>query len=158
MHSDSGMRTWKILFVLALVALGTLLVIQLVPYGRDHENPAVAAEPAWDSPATRDLARRACFDCHSNETRWPWYAQVAPASWLVQYDVDAGRAHMNLSEWNRPQEEAGEAAETVREGEMPPRIYGLLHPSARLSQTERQLLADGLARSLGGGAEGGEDD
>jgi hypothetical protein len=53
-----------------------LLAIQLVPYGRDHTNPPVRREPAWDSPTTRALAVRACFDCHSNETHWPWYTHV----------------------------------------------------------------------------------
>lgn len=72
--------------------LGLLLAIQLVPYGRDHSNPPGRTEPSWDSPATRELARRACFDCHSNETEWPAYASIAPASWLAQYDVDEGRA------------------------------------------------------------------
>lgn len=71
--------------------LGTLLVlllaIQLVPYGRDHTNPPVVAEPAWDSPATRALFVRACADCHSNQTVWPWYSHVAPVAWLVAHDV-----------------------------------------------------------------------
>jgi hypothetical protein len=63
------------------------VLIQLVPFGRDHTNPVVTAEPRWDSPVTRELADRACFDCHSNETEWPWYAGVAPVSWLVYRDV-----------------------------------------------------------------------
>ena len=72
--------------------LGTLLVIQLVPYGRDHRNPPVTSEPTWDAPETRALARQACFDCHSNETEWPAYSRVAPVSWLIQRDVANGRA------------------------------------------------------------------
>ena len=61
--------------------LAAVVVMQLVPYGRDHSNPPVTAEPNWDSPETRALFKRACFDCHSNETVWPWYAYVAPFSW-----------------------------------------------------------------------------
>lgn len=129
--------------VLALLALGAL--IQLVPYGSARANPPVLAEPAWGSPATRELARRACFDCHSNEVRWPWYARVAPVSWLIQHDVDEGRAALNFSEWQRPQEEAGESAEALAEGEMPPSIYLLMHPEARLTQAERSALLAGLA-------------
>lgn len=137
--------------LLTLAAL--LVVIQLVPYGRDHANPPVTAEPAWDSPETRALAVAACFDCHSNETVWPWYSNVAPVSWLVQRDVDEGREKLNFSEWGRPQE-ADEAGETVREGEMPPRQYLITHPEARLSDVELATLAAGLDRSLGAGGDG----
>jgi hypothetical protein len=132
-----------------LGGLGVLGVAQLVPYGRDHTNPPVVREPAWDRPSTRELAVRACFDCHSNQTRWPWYSQVAPMSWLVQRDVDVGRRVVNFSEWNRPYDEADESAETVREGDMPLGIYLPLHPSARLSAQERRALADGLQATIG---------
>ena len=94
-------RRW--LFRAGAGLFGVLLAIQLVPYGRGHRNPALRSEPPWDSPATRELARQACFDCHSNETQWPAYASIAPASWLVQHDVDEGRAALNFSEWQRPQ-------------------------------------------------------
>ena len=83
-------------FILFLVGVLGLLVIQLIPYGREHSNPAVVSEPPWDSPATRAFAVTACFDCHSNETEWPWYSNIAPMSWLVQRDVDEGRQHLNF--------------------------------------------------------------
>ena len=130
--------------------LGTLLVIQLVPYGRDHRNPPLRSEPRWDSPMTRALAKQACFDCHSNETEWPAYASIAPASWLVQHDVDEGRAVLNFSEWQRPQEEATKASEELLEGEMPPAAYQLMHAHARLGSADRDRLAQGLVRTLGG--------
>ena len=126
-----------------------LVAIQLVPYGRDHVNPPAMAEPAWDSPSTRVLAKQACFDCHSNETEWPAYSLVAPVSWLVQSDVDEGRAVLNFSEWQRPQEEAGEAAKEVLEREMPPAFYRLMHGHARLSDADLDRLARGLAATLG---------
>lgn len=138
-----------LLSLFALVGLG----IQLVPY-RVH-NPPVRAEPAWDSPQTRALADRACFDCHSNEVDVPWYGHIAPVAWLVRDHVDEGRAQLNFSEMDRPQEEAHEAAEVVEEGEMPPRYYLALHPEARLSEAEWQLLAAGLSATLGGEAGGG---
>ena len=69
------------------VLVGLFVVMQAVPYGRDHTNPPVIVEPAWDSPRTRELAVRACFDCHSNETKWPSYSHVAPLSWVVQRHV-----------------------------------------------------------------------
>ncbi|MDF1596019.1 MAG: heme-binding domain-containing protein [Acidimicrobiia bacterium] len=132
-----------------LILVGLLVVIQLVPYGRDHTNPDSAiVEPAWDSPETRELAVRACYDCHSNESEWPWYSNVAPVSWLVQHDVEGGRDKLNFSEWHLRQE-GEEAAETVREGSMPPPSYLFTHPDARLTDAELDALAAGLAATLG---------
>ena len=128
---------------------GAFLVLQLVPYGRQHDNPPVMAEPLWDSPDTRALARQACFDCHSNETEWPLYASVAPVSWLVQRDVNEGRSALNFSEWQRTQRKAKDASEEVLESEMPPLAYQLAHSHARLSAADRERLAAGLARTVG---------
>jgi hypothetical protein len=140
-----------------LIGLGALfLLIQLVPYGRDHENPPVTGEPDWDSPRTLELARTACFDCHSNETEWPWYSNIAPVSWLVYRDVVDGRESLNWSEWDRVQEEAGESAETVREGEMPPSIYTITHRDARLSDAEEADLIGGLEATFGTDEGGGD--
>ena len=135
----------------ALVGLmGLLLVIQVVPYGRNHINPAVIAEPAWDSPQTRALFFRACADCHSNETVWPWYSNVAPISWLATRDVIEGREKFNVSEWGRQAEnEADEAAETVQKNEMPPWFYLPPHPEANLTAAERQQLINGLIATFG---------
>ncbi len=130
--------------------LGVLFVlIQAVPYGREHSNPPVAKEPAWDSPRTRELVVRACFDCHSNETRWPWYSHVAPFSWLVTHDVTEGREKLNFSEFDRRQRKAREAAEEVREGEMPLWTYLLAHSEARLSDAEKADLIRGLEATFG---------
>lgn len=134
--------------LLALVVLALLL--QLYPYGRAHANPPVTGEPAWDSPRTRTLVMRTCGDCHSNETRWPWYSHVAPVSWLVQHDVEEAREHLNFSEFDRPQRDADEAVEEVEEGVMPLGKYLWLHPEARLDDQERRELIDGLRRTLAG--------
>lgn len=154
-----AMRKW---IVRALLALGVLFaLIQLVPYGRDHESPPVTREVRWDSERTRDLAVGACYDCHSNLTEWPWYSNVAPISWLVEKDVKEGREVLNFTEWDRPQEgEADEAAEVVREGEMPPWQYKPTHPAGRLSSTEQEELAKGLERTLAADppVAGGEDE
>jgi len=93
--------------------------------------------------------QRACFDCHSNETVWPWYSNIAPVSWLVQRDVNGGRRHLNFSEWAIPQRHAKDVAEQVREGEMPPWFYLPMHPNARLTNTEKQALIEGVEKSLG---------
>lgn len=129
----------------ALVVLG--LLIQLIPYGRNHTNPPVRAEPPWDRPLTRDLAKAACHDCHSNETVWPWYSNIAPVSWLVYRDVMEGRQHINFSEWNRPQpQHVGEFKKVYDQNSMPPWYYAMQHPAAQLSSGEKQQLFAGLAK------------
>ena len=134
-----------------LSALGGLVVViialQLIPYGRNHTNPSVQTEPQWDSPRTQELFVRACADCHSNETVWPWYSNIAPVSWLVQKDVDEGREKFNISDGSG---EADESAEKVAEGEMPLPIYTLMHPEAKLSASEKQELIQGLQATFGG--------
>ena len=143
------MRSWKRIALLTAGGLVLLFALaQAIPYGRAHRNPPVQAEPKWDSPRTRELAVRACFDCHSNQTTWRWYSNVAPVSWLVQRDVDSGRSAVNFSEWNRPQDGAGDLVEAVTGKSMPPWFYVLLHSNAKLTAAERQALADGLRRTV----------
>ena len=150
----------KKVVVLLSVCVAIFLLIQLIPYGRDHTNPAVVAEPAWDLPETRALAVRACFDCHSNETIWPWYSNVAPISWLVQRDVDEGREKLNFSEWRvyvenedgedeEKEYEWDDIEEVIRSGEMPLPIYLVQHPEAKLSLAEKEQLIEGLLVSTG---------
>jgi hypothetical protein len=141
---------------LGLGLFAVLVLLQAIPYGRNHANPPVRVEPLWDTPQTRVFAVRACFDCHSNQTVWPWYSNLAPVSWLVQRDVDEGRERLNFSEWDRPQEEPWEAVEAVSEGEMPPGNYLLLHPSARLAPAEARAFVKGLQATLGSGRGGPE--
>ena len=140
-------RRW--LYGIGLGLFGAFVAIQLVPYGRNHVNPPTVSEPSWDSAATRALAKQACFDCHSNETEWPAYARIAPVSWLIQRDVVEGRAVLNFSEWQRPQEKSTDTAEELLEGEMPPAMYRLMHAHARLNDADRDRLARGLAKTLG---------
>lgn len=130
--------------------------VQLVPYGRDHSNPPVLAEPAWDSPRTLELAQRACFDCHSNEVEWPWYSNVAPMSWLVLGHVEEGRDELNFSEWSRRQE-IDEIVESVVEDEMPPAYYTLVNSKGRLSDAERAELIRGLRLTFGAGEREADD-
>ncbi|MCE9595146.1 MAG: heme-binding domain-containing protein [Planctomycetes bacterium] len=133
--------------VLALVIV--FVALQLVPFGRDHTNPPATGEPTWSSPRVRELAKRACFDCHSNETRWPWYSNLAPVSWLVQRDVDEGREHLNFSTYATDEGDGDEAAKMVTRGEMPPWFYKPLHSEARLSDAETQELVAGLKATFG---------
>lgn len=136
----------------ALVILATVVgifgALQLIPYGRTHENPPTIAEPDWDSPRTRELAERACFDCHSNHTRWPWYANVAPMSWVVEFDVSVAREVVNFSEWNRRYALAVYAGKRTLDGNMPPYKYLMAHPEAKLTDAERAELARGLDATI----------
>jgi len=140
---------WRIVRWTGIGVIAVLIAIQLIPYGRDHSNPPITQAVQWDSPRTEQLAQKACYDCHSNETDWPWYSNVAPISWLVQKDVDEGRDALNFSEWDRPQEEAHEAAETVQEGDMPLWYYTITHRDAALSDQEKQDLVRGFIATLG---------
>ena len=125
------------------------VLIQFIPYGHSHANPPATKEPAWDSTATGQLIQRACYDCHSNKTVWPWYANVAPISWLLQNDVNGGRSHLNFTEWDKPQRHAKDVDDEVTKGDMPPWFYLPMHPAARLSPADKQALIDGAAKSLG---------
>jgi hypothetical protein len=128
-----------ILFSIALVAL-----IQLVPVSRDNP-PATRSVTA--PPEVMSVLRRACYDCHSNETAWPWYSRVAPVSWLVARDVHEGRSHLNFSEWKaaadeHQQEHLKELPKEVKEGDMPLWYYLPLHSAARLSQDDVTRLSN----------------
>jgi hypothetical protein len=112
------------------------------------ENPPVIQEPAWNSPRTRELAQRACFNCHSDQTKWPWYADLAPMSWVVQQDVVSARTVINFSEWNRTYELASYSGLSITGGSMPPSKYEMAHPEADLTPTEQQELVDGLNATL----------
>jgi Haem-binding domain len=149
----------KNLIVLASVGLVGFLLIQLVPYR--ISNPSIRREPKWDSPRTRALAVRACFDCHSNETKTPFYGKIAPVSWWLTNHVKEGRAALNFSEWNgnsgrRREHDAGK---TVLDGSMPPSYFTWLglHSNAKLSAQEKQELAAGLRLTLGDSEGGGGD-
>lgn len=140
----------RILKIGVLVVIAGLVAIQLVPYGRDHSNPPVTREAPWSSEAARSIAVTSCYDCHSNETTWRWYSNVAPMSWLVQQDVEEGRDQLNFSEWDRPQER-DELTEAVEDGSMPPTKYTLLHPDAKLTAAEKATLLAALRDLQAGG-------
>lgn len=136
----------------AAVALAALTALaQLIPVTRD--NPAVVQDVAAPDEI-RMLLRRACYDCHSRETVWPWYSRVAPVSWLVAHDVNEGREELDFSAWRTipPEKHAKklkEAAEEVRDGEMPPWYYVLLHPGAQVTAAERDRLIEWFTAERG---------
>lgn len=121
------------------------LILQIVP-APSAENPPVEEELAVPTEVAVVL-ERSCYDCHSSETAWPWYADVAPMKWLVRNHVADARDEMNFSAWNRIDVDARphkfeEIAEEVEEEHMPLRSYLILHRDARLTEAERALLID----------------
>jgi cytochrome c551/c552 len=139
----------RIIVLLFAIPIVLCLCIQLIPVWLAQNNPPVLAEPRWDNLQTRALAKRACFDCHSNETVWPAYARVAPASWLATLDTMRGRRHLNFSEWGQAKgERRREVAEVISEGSTPPALSVMLHPEAKLSPSEKSQLIKGLQASL----------
>lgn len=138
------------------IAIGViilLLALTVLPW-LIQTNPPVVAEPPWDSLQTRELAERACLECHRNSTKWPLYSRLPLVSLLITKDVLQGRQHLNLSEWGaanasgRERRSAQQIARQVSSGEMPPALYLPLHPEANLSPAEKQQLIDGLLKSL----------
>lgn len=129
-----------------LGGLALFVLIQLVPYGRDHGNPPVTRPAHWTSKAGEQLAVQSCYDCHSNLTEWPWYSNIAPLSWLVQRDVGEGRGVLNFSEWNKGQPSLGDLTDAVSGGSMPPTKYTIIHSSTSLSTSEKQTLVRALTQ------------
>jgi hypothetical protein len=129
---------------LVLTTLVLVAAIQLVPIHRD--NPPVTGALTMAPADVQSTLHRACYNCHSHETIWPWYSYVAPASWLVARDVHEGRRHLNFSAWSeysptvRLKKLSG-VSSFVQEHDMPPWFYLPLHAEARLSPDDIMLLA-----------------
>ena len=138
----------KALLILGAAAVVIGIGIQFVPVEGIGANPDERFE-VQAPPEVMAILRESCFDCHSNETRWPWYARLAPGSWLMVRDVRKGRARFNFSEWGDYDAEdmaidKESAWEEIEEGEMPPWFYLPLHPSARLDDQKKVVLKEWL--------------
>lgn len=142
------MRRRRTALVAAVALAGGL---QVLPVGQPRTNPPIETEIAWSSAETRALFFRACGDCHSNETRWPWYSRVAPVSWLIVEHVQHGRGTINVSAWSAERfgEDARKSAATIRDASMPPGNYLRLHRDAALTENERAVLIAGLEATMG---------
>ena len=143
----------------ALAVCVAFIVIQFVPV--DRTNPPLQGE-FHGSAEVVSVLRRACYDCHSNETVWPWYSRIAPVSWVIAHDVNVGRADLNFSTWNqlsaeKQAEAIKESWEEVAEGKMPTWYYVALHPETRLSAADKSVLRT-WSGSASGAEEGDKDD
>jgi len=130
---------WRFCLFAILIVIPISLVFPI-----DRTNPPVTGE--IEAPEhVMAILRRSCYDCHSNETKWPWYSYVAPASWLVAKDVNDGRRHMNFSEWSgytakEQKHSRKKCGKLVDLGEMPLWFYLPLHSEATLSEKDIELL------------------
>lgn len=129
--------------VILIIIIVLILGIQFIPV--DQTNPPVTAD--LQAPQNvKEILKRSCYDCHSNETEWPWYGYVAPASWLVSRDVNRGRKNLNFSEWEtmNPDDKkkfASEIWEEIDDGEMPLGIYTLIHSNTLLSAADLTVIS-----------------
>ena len=133
----------KFKFIISIL-IGILVFIQFIP--ADRSNPPISADLNV-TPEVKEILKNSCYDCHSNETVWPWYSYVAPVSWLITNDVKDGRRHLNFSEWEllstRDQIKASdEIREEVEEGEMPLPIYTFMHGDADLTEDQTKVIAE----------------
>jgi len=154
-------RSTIIILITALV----LVIIQFIPLeGREKAplspgNDITQVLPIPDE--TEMILRDACYDCHSDEVRYPWYAKVAPLSWWIQHHVNEGREHLNFSRFgelgmSKRDHKLEESIEMVKKEEMPLSSYTIMHPEAKLSMAQRVALTDFFSSGMAG--VGGEDD
>jgi hypothetical protein len=127
-----------------------LIAIQLIPVNRPERNDDLSQDLIANNQLPGNISRilkTSCYDCHSNQTNYPWYAYVAPVSFLVARDVNEGREELNFSEWemrdkSKKAKALDEMAEEVEEGEMPMKIYLITHADAGLTDQERKEFAE----------------
>jgi len=142
-------RRKLILGVIGVIFVG-FIGLQLIPPEQvfsDYKypgNPPVGQQFQWDSPQTEQLARSACYDCHSNETVYPWYSHIAPVSWLVYDDVNVARDSLNFSTWTKQEIDVDDIIDQIQQGAMPKPIYLPLHPEAQLTAEQKAQLIAGL--------------
>lgn len=128
--------------IIVIVMIVLFVGIQFVPVTKT--NPPVTGEIKAPEDVMQIL-RTSCYDCHSNEVKWPWYSNIAPASWLVVYDVNEAREHLNFSEWQSysaedQAEDIEEIWEEIEEGEMPLWYYLIAHSEAELSENDKETI------------------
>jgi hypothetical protein len=158
-----------LMFTARRVLYGLIIVIALIQFVPvQRTNPAAPDPVVFADPQAEAIARRACYDCHSNQTVWPWYANIAPVSWYVVHHVDEGRTAYNFSDVaetlanSNQHHHAGEdahepitvatliehASEHISEGEMPPSYYTLIHRDAVLSDADKATLIAGIKQAF----------
>ena len=128
-----------------IIAYVIMFIAQLIFI--KYENPAILNEPAWDSRDTKTTFMRACGDCHSNETVFPWYSKIPPVSFFLYNHISEGRENFNISEYRR--EDGVKAAYEFKKGEMPLRAYTLIHKDAVIEGQAKVNFIRGLEATFG---------
>jgi hypothetical protein len=135
------MSKLKIVFILMAIII---ISIQFIPVNRT--NPPVSA--GLDAPVeVISVFKKSCYDCHSNQTEWPWYSYIAPVSWLVSSDVENGRLHLNFSKWEKflrkdKVKMKEKIWEEIEKEKMPLWKYTRMHPNANLTQEDKNIIKD----------------
>jgi hypothetical protein len=142
----------KVAVIIAGWLLAAFVVAQLKPV--DRTNPPSKGDLSAP-PEVAAILRHACYDCHSNQTRWPWYSRIAPFSWEIAHHVDLGRKEMNFSEWGEyypatRKRKLEWMQRALHEEVMPPWSYQLMHPGARLTDDDRARLNRWINTELAG--------
>ena len=143
-------KLWKVFRWLMLIVTSLFLVAQFIRPAKTNpaSEPSLAIETQLQvDPKVAQILDRSCADCHSNKTRWPWYAHVAPASWFVIDHVNHGRSHLNFSEWgsydrNEQRDLLGQACKEVKNGAMPLSSYTPLHPGSKLTVEDVTVICN----------------
>lgn len=131
--------------LIAIIAI--LVVIQFIPHEMSTAEVNPVEEFSSDNEELTNILQTACYDCHSNETTYPWYASIAPVNYWLDGHVEHGREHLNFSEWNTypiadQRHAAKEIVEVVEKKEMPMLFYWLIHWDAKLTDAERKVIVD----------------
>jgi hypothetical protein len=135
----------SLFFSTALAFAAGGVAVQFVPVKGIGENPSGDHYVIKAPPEVEAILKKSCFDCHTNHTAWPWYARIAPGSWLIARDVKKGRSRMNMSEWSDEdrddmQLDKENSWEQIEGGNMPPWFYLPMHPTAYLSDKDKAVL------------------
>jgi Haem-binding domain len=137
---------------IVIISIALIILIQLIPIDRNNPTTDESSEIKLDGEV-KMIIQTACYDCHSNNTKWPWYSYVAPVSWLIANDVSDGRDEINFSLWNtysqkRIDRKFREIAEQIEKEEMPLPIYLLMHSEANLDKSQRKVLINWANKNL----------
>lgn len=141
----------KLIIYSLITLLVVLFIINSIPV--NMSNPPISSDIKTPNNLKKIL-RESCYDCHSNETIWYWYTEYAPISWLIAHDVNEGREYLNFSTWDKytrseQKELLSESIETIQEGEMPMKIYELMHPDAKINKDEMNTLTTWVNKEYG---------
>lgn len=140
----------KILKLTLLIILLVLVAIQFIPADKPEVSPTNENDLIYNNQLPENVAvllKESCYDCHSNETIYPWYSYVAPVSWLVVRDIEVGREELNFSHWESQSKidkakQLDNIIDEVIDENMPMPIYTIMHSNAKLSKENRQVLAE----------------